>query len=71
MKIAASDALNKKMSIVKKVEISQSKNIEKATMDAVLKEVALEVWKWKRNKMTERQTTYGVMNAIIKKTSAC
>jgi hypothetical protein len=45
MKIAASDALNKKMSIVKKVEISQSKNIEKATMDAVLKEVALEVWK--------------------------
>lgn len=46
-KPAASDALNKQTIIIKMVKkgvrISQCKTIEKAIMDAVLKEIMLEV----------------------------
>ncbi len=70
-KPAASDALNEHTIIIKmvkkKVRIAQCKNIERAILDAMLKEVTLEVQKWKGKKVTKRGSTYGVMNAIIKK----
>jgi hypothetical protein len=51
----------------KRVRVNQSKNIENAIMEEILKEINGEVRERKRAKLTGRCSTYGVMNDVIKK----
>ncbi len=56
----------KKMAKKRAVQVSQSKNVENAIMEAVLKEIDVEVRARKKVKTSERSSAYGVMDAILK-----
>ena len=49
------------------VQVSQSKNVENAIMEAILKEIDLEVRARKKVKTSERSSAFGVMDTILKK----
>jgi hypothetical protein len=51
----------------KRQRISQCKNVENAIMEAILKEIDVEVKARKRLKTSERAKTYGVVNTILKR----
>jgi hypothetical protein len=57
----------KKMAKKRAVQVSQSKNVENAIMEAVLKEIDVEVRAQKKVKTSERSSAYGVMDIILKK----
>jgi hypothetical protein len=60
--------LQQKVTMVKKrVRVNQSKNIENAIMEEILREIDGEVRKRKRAKITGRGSTYGAMNEVINK----
>jgi len=60
--------LQQKVTMVKKlVRVHQSKNIENAIMEEILREIDGEVRKHKRAKIRGRGSTYGVMNEVINK----
>ncbi len=48
------------------IQASQSKNVENAIMEAILKEIDLEVRARKKVKTSERSSAYGVMDTILK-----
>ena len=56
----------KKMAKKREVQVSQSKNVENAIMEAVLKEIDVEVRARKKVKTSERSSAYGVMDTILK-----
>jgi hypothetical protein len=53
--------------VKKRIRVTQTKNIENAIMDKILKEIDGEVKKRKQTKTSKRGSTYGVLNEAIKK----
>jgi hypothetical protein len=50
------------------IQVSQSKNVKNAVMEAILKEIELEVRAQKKLKTSERSSAYSAMDTILKKT---
>jgi hypothetical protein len=49
------------------IQVSQSKNVKNAVMEAILKEIDLEVRAQKKLKTSERSSAYSAMDTILKK----